>query len=269
LTREILRESAFWADAAQALPPTRLAKRPALTTTLRFFDGTRAAKAIGETIEQIRREARVPVGIDLGARHDVAIVIPLLAHLATCWAPKPPMRGSIRRHVDSRLRVIHGLAAVLKESFAPGGNSASLELWTVEDMSLGGLGVQVEASRNEPIRIGALVGMQPEGGENWLIGIVRRYVRTGQNRGSVGIETLSKTTRAVVADVVGLENEALLLDIPVVGETVRLILPPNTLEEGMVLVFALDGKTVRLHPLRTIETGGDFVVASFLVQSFS
>ena len=139
----------------------------------------------------------------------------------------------------------------------------------VDDVSLGGLGVQASISRPDWIRIGALIGMQPEGGENWLIGIVRRYVRTGANQGSVGVETISKTPRAVVANGGGLLSDALLLDLPVVGELARMALPADALEEDLALVFLLDDKNARLHPREKLMTGADFVVANFLVQSFN
>jgi hypothetical protein len=90
--------------------------------------------------------------------------------------------------------------------------------------------------------------VQPEGGDNWLLGVVRRYVRTGPNEDSVGIETISKAPRAVLADAGGLYTEALLLDVPEVGEYARMALPANALEDKVALVFTIDDKNARLHP---------------------
>ncbi|MCK9380054.1 MAG: hypothetical protein M0P95_03180 [Sulfuritalea sp.] len=269
LIRELRKENVYWVDAAKPLPPTRLAKVPEITPTLRFFDGTRALEAVGKTIEQIRSEGRVPPGINLGAQYDVRTVIPVLEHLALCWAPKPPMRSNVRRRIKSTLKVVNGLIAVHERLSGRSSGQEGVETWVVEDVSLGGFGAQVPVSRNDWICIGALVGMQPEGGENWLIGIVRRYVRTGPNKGSVGIETLSKTPRAVFADANGLWTEALLLDIPECGEYARMALAADALEEKVALAFAIDDKNARLHPRETIATGEDFVVANFFVQSFS
>lgn len=269
LIRELRKENVYWVDAAKPLPPTRLAKVPEITPTLRFFDGTRAVEAVGKTIEQIRGEGRVPPGINLGAQYDVGTVIPVLEHLAMCWAPKPPMRSNVRHRIHSALKVVNGLVAVHERLSGRSTGTEGVEEWVVDDVSLGGFGAHVTIARNDWIRIGAVVGMQPEGGENWLLGIVRRYVRTGPNQGSVGIETLSKTPRAVFADAGGLWTEALLLDIPEVGEYARMALPANALEEKVALVFATDDKNARLHPRETIETGADFVVANFFVQSFS
>ncbi|MCX7165808.1 MAG: hypothetical protein NTV11_05990 [Rhodocyclales bacterium] len=269
LIRELRPENVYWVDAAKPLPPTRLAKLPEVTPTLRFFNGTRAVDAVGKTIEQIRSEGRVPPGINLGAQYDVDTVIPVLDHLAMCWAPKPPMRSNARHRINSPLKVVNGLAAVHQRLSGRSSGTDGVETWVIDDVSLGGFGAQATISHPDWIRIGVLVGMQPEGGENWLIGIVRRYVRTGTNQGSVGIETLSKTPRAVFADAGGLQTEALLLDVPEVGEYARMALPANALEEKVALAFALDDKKARLHPRETLATGADFVVANFFVQSYS
>lgn len=269
LIREVRPENVYWVDAAKPLPPTRLAKLPEVTPTLRFFNGTRAVEAVAKTIEQIRGEGRVPPGINLGGQYDVGTVIPVLEHLALCWAPKPPMRSNARHRMSSQLKVVNGLASIHQRLSGRTSGPEGLETWVIDDVSLGGFGAQVSISRQDWIRIGALVGMQPEGGDNWLIGIVRRYVRSGPNQGSVGIETLSKTPRAVFADAGGLQTEALLLDIPEVGEYARMALAPNALEEKVALLFAMDEKNARLHPRETILTGAGFIVANFFVQSFS
>jgi len=269
LIRELRPENVYWVDVAKPLPPTRLAKVPEITPTLRFFNGTRAVEAVAKTIEQIRGEGRVPPGINLGAQYPVDTVIPVLEHLAMCWAPKPPMRSDARRRIHAPLRVVHGLASVHHRLSGRGNGTETVESWVIDDVSLGGLGAQATISNPDWIRIGGLIGVQPDGGENWLIGIVRRYVRTGQKQASVGIQTLSKTPRAVFADAGGLHTEALLLDVPEVGEYARMALPANALEDKVALVFSVNDKNARLHPRETLVTGPDFVIANFFVQSYS
>lgn len=269
LIRELRPENVYWVDVAKPLPPTRLAKVPEITPTLRFFNGTRAVAAVAKTIEQIRGEGRVPPGINLGGQYTVETVLPVLEHLALCWAPKPPMRSDVRRRINAPLRVVNGLAGVHHRLSGRGNGTDGVESWVIDDVSLGGLGAQATISNPDWIRIGGLIGVQPDGGENWLIGIVRRYVRTGQKQASVGIQTLSKKPRAVVADAGGLHTEALLLDVPEVGEYARMALPANALEDKVALLFSLDDKNVRLHPRETLITGPDFIIANFFVQSFS
>lgn len=269
LTAELRPDNVYWVDAAKPLPPTRLAKSPDATATLRFFNGARAVEAVAQTMEQIRTEGRVPPTINLGAQYEAAAVMPVLEHLALCWAPKPPMRGTARHRTHAALKVINGLAAVHRRLSGRAGADEAVETWVIDDVSLGGLGAQASIGANDWIRIGALVGMQPAGGDNWLVGVVRRYARSGPKQGSIGIETLSKTPRAVLADAGGLHTEALLFDMPEVGEYVRMAVPVSALEETVALTFILDGKNVRLHPRQSIESGPDFAVKNFFVQSFS
>lgn len=269
LIRELRPENVYWVDVAKPLPPTRLAKVPEITPTLRFFNGTRAVDAVKKTIEQIRGENRVPPGINLGAQYKIDAVIPVLEHLALCWAPKPPMRGDARHRINAPLRVVNGLATVHHRLSGRSNGTDGIESWVVDDVSIGGLGAQATISNPDWIRIGGLIGVQPDGGDNWLIGIVRRYVRTGQKQASVGIQTVSKTPRAVVADAGGIYTEALLLDVLEVGEYARMALPPNALEDKVALLFPVDDKNARLHPREILVTGPDFVIANFFVQSYS
>jgi hypothetical protein len=272
LIREVRPENVYWVDAVKPLPPTRLAKLPEVTATLRFFNGTRAVDAVHKTMEQIRADGRVPPGIHLGANYDVVAVMPVLEHLAMCWAPKPPMRSHSRHRVKSPLTVVHGLNDIhrsLSGRGSGGGTANGAETWLVDDVSQGGMGALVPNAGTDWIRIGVLIGLQPDGGDNWLLGVVRRYQRGGAGDGAVGIETLSKTPRAVMADAGGLQTEGILLDIPVVGEYARMVIRPEALEEKVALLFTLDGMGARLHPRETIETGGGFIVVNFFVQSFS
>lgn len=269
LIRDVKPENVYWVDAAKPLPPTRLAKLPELTPTLRFFHGTRAMAAANHVLEEIRGHGRIPPGINLGAQYALDSVVPVLEHLARSWSPKPPMRSNVRHRTSSSMQVVNGLAAMHQRLSGRSDGADGVETWVVDDVSLGGLGAQVTISGRDWIRIGALVGLQPEGGDNWLLGVVRRYVRTDAHKGSVGIETLSKAPRAVTADAGGLATEALLLDIPDVGGDVRMALPANAFEEDVALMFTLDDKTVRLHPREAIARDIDFVIANFFVQSFS
>ncbi len=269
LVREARPENVYWVDAAKPLPPTRLAKVPEITPTLRFFGCTRAVEAVGRTIEQLTKEGRVPPGLNLGAQYDVAAVIPVLRHFEMCWAKNPPIRSTARRRVNSELKVVNGLAGIHRRLAGQANGADVIETWLVEDVSLGGMGAQSTVARKDWIRIKALIAVQPEGGDNWLLGVVRRYARKEPTRGSVGIETLSRTPRAVLADSGGILTEALLIDVPEVGEYARMALPPNTVEENVALLFRDDGKNARLHPRETLMSDPDYVIVNFFVQSYS
>jgi hypothetical protein len=49
-------------------------------------------------------------------------------------------------------------------------------------------------------------------------------------------------------------TEALLLDVPEVGEYARMALPANALEDNVALLFSVDDKNARLHPREILVT---------------
>ena len=267
----------YWVDAAKPLPPTRLAKAPELSPTLRFLRPGTALEKIAEIRARIEQSGAVPADLQLGGQYAPDVVLSVLEHMSVNWQPKPPMRSHQRHQVKSRLSVIHGLTTIHdrlangKSFFADGPEE---EAWVAEDVSVGGMGAQVPLGVNEWIRIGALVGVQPEGGDNWLVGMVRRFNR-GDGRGSVGIQTIGKLPRAVVADSGGLKTDAILLDVPPLPErgatgthagTVDVVLASTAYEGGIAMNVELDGRSLLLKPLSLVESGPDFSVARFQVE---
>lgn len=270
----------YWVDAAKPLPPTRLARIPEMTPTLRFLRPAAALGKIAEIRSRIEQAGAVPADLQLGGQYPADTVLSVLDHLALNWQPKPPMRSHQRHQVKSRLSVIHGLATIFdrlahgKSVFA---DEAEEEAWIAEDVSVGGMGAQVPLGVNDWIRIGALVGVQPEGGDNWLIGMIRRFNR-GEGRGAVGIQTIGKAPRAVVADSSGLQTEVLLLDLPPLPQpgatqqlvaaavTVDVVLASLAYEAGVAMNIEVDRRALILRPLSLLERGPDFSIVRFQIE---
>ena len=268
-TAEVRPDNVYWVDAARPMPPARLARAPELSPTLRFFNSSPAVEAIEQLRLRIGRDGCVPADVNLGGQYPPERVLHVLDHLAMCWAPTPPMRKDARHRVKSRLTVVNGVSEIHYQ--LQGHNEfGESESWVVDDVSIGGMGAKVPLGTqgaSDWIRIGALVGLLPEGGSNWLAGIVRRFSRDSQSVGSVGIETLSKSPRAIVADAGGLQTEGVLLDAPQQGESVRVVLPAAAWEDGVSLLFSLDGARVRLFPETELEASADMVIGRYFVQT--
>jgi len=252
---EVLPENVYWVDADKPAPPSRLAVLPQIAPSLRFFHAGPALARLEAMLRQVERN-EVPAEVNLGAQYSARIIQPVLKHLVMYWAPKPPMRSHDRHRVKSRLNAVNGLAGVHARLTNQGSDVS--EAWVVDDVSLGGMGAQVPLGANDWVRIGALLGMQPEGGSNWLIGVIRRFSRESPAQGSVGIETLSKVPQAVTGDLGGMDCNAILLDTLHSGDTVRVILPSAAFEPAIPLVFAWQGRTARLDPIEQLESGVDF-----------
>ena len=258
-------ESVYWVDAAKPLPPTRLAVSPEITTTLRFFSTGQALDGLKEIKARIEASGQLPTDINFGGQYSAKVVLPVLEHLTLCWAPKPPLRSHARHRVMSRLAVVGGLKAIHQRLGSDGGADAT-EAWVVDDVSQGGVGARVSTVNNDWLRVGSVIAMQPEGGSNWLVGMVRRFARESGSLGSVGIETLSKAPRSATADSAGLQTEIVLLDPPQPGESARVLLDATAWEDVIPLVFVLDGQRWRLHPREVLETGADCAVGRYQVE---
>lgn len=261
-TAEVRPENVYWVDADKPAPPKRLAVLPQMSPSLRFFSAGAALARLEGMLRQVER-GEVPAEVNLGAQYSARIVLPVLKHLVMYWAPKPPMRSHDRHRVKSRLTAVNGLDAIHARLSNRGGEES--EAWVVDDVSLGGMGAQVPLTASDWVRIGALLGMQPEGGSNWLVGVVRRFSRETPTQGSVGIETLSKSPQAIAGDLGGMDCNAILLDTLHTGDTARVILPSAAFEPAIPLVFAWQGRSARLDPIEQLETGVDFDLGLYRV----
>lgn len=276
-------ENVYWVDAVKPLPPTRLAKAPEPTATLRFLRPGAALAPLEAIHERIKAGGSVPTDLQLGGQYEAELVLGVIEHLSLNWQTKPPMRSHQRHQVKSRLTVIHGFATIYDrlmhgKSFFEDGSQE--EAWVAEDVSVGGMGAQLTLGANDWICIGALVGVQPDGGDNWLVGVIRRFNR-GDGRGAVGIQTVGKAPRAVLAETNGLKTEALILDLTVLPEAIKrdaegvlsrivtldLLMESGHFEQDQRLEVHVDGRTLNLQPQAVIERGAEFTIARYQLDA--
>ena len=270
--------SVYWVDASRALPPMRMAKLPsALTPTLRFFSPGTAPKALDELIHAVER-GDVPAGLNLGGQYQPRTLLAVLRHLALYWAAQPPLREHARHNVKTRLAVLHGFDdsfTVFAGDVARIGKERAAESWVVENVSLGGFGAAIENLRGDWLKVGSLISMQPEGGENWVLGMVRRFSKESDNEANVGIQTLARqavsielrpraSTYSVGSSIPGIR----LAEDRAPGE-VRLVLPIASFDLRESLEYQGNGRRYLLTPIELLETGADFEIARYreLVES--
>lgn len=285
LTRDLVPGSAYWVEAGMPRPPSRLVTIPAKQPNQRFFKGDLAQAERDALIERIRAAGAIPAGLALGASYAVEDVLKVLEHLGMSWSAKPPVRSQVRRPVQAPLAVIHGFDEAMRTIAYAASEERTripdLELWSVSDVSLGGMAIHGTLGHNPWPCIGMLVTMKPDGNGNWLVGVVRRFSRNPEQAGdedsvlaadpnyaSLGIETLSRAPAAVIGDANGLRLDILVLDMPVVGECCRFLVPPNSMEPTIPVTFNLGGQAGRVMPQKVLEQGPDYVLVSGFVQSF-
>lgn len=266
----------YWVDLASPQPPLRLARMPAeATPTLRFFRPGAAHGEMQALLALLERGGDLPEEIMLGAQYPTKTLIPVLRHLCAYLAPIPPQRRHDRHRVKHRMSVLNGLVnAFVAFSGEFGGRPAGLQIesWVVENVSRGGFGASLNSIPGEWLKVGALLALQPEGGENWLLGCVRRYHRESATEARVGIETLARLIESVelrpkmassYAAVSGIPSLLLLEGNPP-GE-LRVVLPPYTFDPRESYEYQQDGQRVILEPLLVIEHTNDYELARYRI----
>lgn len=262
---------AYWIDLAAGNPPLRLARPPQHAPSLRFFAAGKAGEHLEELIQTIRSSNAVPSSVNLGGSYEPPAVLAVLQHLAMVWSPKPPERKFARHAVKSRLVVTHGFDGVLSAldpTRSLDFNQSRIENWIVENVSAGGFGALVPQIKGEWLKIGALIGLQPEGGENWLIGVVRRFNRDTSQRGTVGVQTFAKSAEAVQLRVEGGRSDTVIgiLLHPLAGSSAaeaQVLLPAGVMLPGQNLEMQAEGKHFLLLPLGDGEHGDDYELLRF------
>lgn len=270
-------DSVYWVDLAQSMAPRRLAKMPSRPrSSQRFFKPGQAHADMTALLDSLERGGAVPADMNLGAHYQSRVVIPVLRHLCTYLSPNPPLRRLARHRVKHRMSVVHGLESVaFAFADAPYGRPAALlsESWVVENVSRGGFGAQLQDIPGEWLRVGCLLAMQPEGGDNWLLGCVRRYHHESPTDTRIGIETLAHTAKVVdlaqkrqIGNPLPAFAVLLLPDGDKPGE-VRLVQPPGRFDPRAMFEYRLEGQTVLLEPLLVVEQTVDYELVRYRVVS--
>lgn len=268
-------DSVYWIDLAQMLPPQRLARMPAKAEkTQRFFRPAAAHAEMQALLIRLEHGDPLPAEINLGAQYPTKAVLPALRHLVTYLAPIPPQREHDRHRVAHRMSVLHGLVnAFVVFSGEFGGRPAGLQMedWAVENVSRGGFGSLLPNAGGDWLKVGALIAMQPDGGSNWLLGIVRRCLRENGQQTRVGIQTLARKVVSVDlrlrdGGVMGGMPGLLLGDGNAPGE-VRLILPAGSFSPQDTLECKLDGRRFLMEPVTLIEQTADYELARYRQQA--
>jgi hypothetical protein len=258
----------FWQDLAQGMTPSRVSRAPQPGPGIRYFGAGVALDEVNAAAESCMTSGKVPPELKLRDGHDPHMVLDVLRHLQLYWSPQAPERKTQRHPVKSRLSVSHGyegVTRVLGGSDSLDFDNQNAESWIVENVSAGGFGAVVPQVKGDWLRVGSLLALQPEGGNNWVLGIVRRVNKTDGQQARVGIETLSKTpalSRFAVSGARGMTEQGILLKGADASEA-RLVLKPGVFAPAQNLELALGQKQHVYIPQAVAERGEDYEIARF------
>lgn len=258
-------ELPYWTDLGQSMPPQRSARPPPPAPGLRWLGAGAALAEVRALADRIRAVDAVPLELGLGAGDMPEEVLDVLEHLAVSWSPQAPERKYQRHSVKSRLNVANGLKDVIDTLDAPSRPGA--ESWIIENVSAGGFGALVPKVTGDWLRVGALVALQPEGGSNWIVGLVRRVSRSATLEARVGIQTLSREPAVAHFALSGVRSAAaqgvLLKGNDPASNEVQIALRPGLFAPGQNLEASRGGRRLLYVPTGYGARGEDYEIGRF------
>ena len=258
---------AYWIDLATSQAPLRLARPPQHAPTLRFFAAGKALQDLESLTRTVKTTGNVPAQVNLGGNYPAEAVLDVLNHLALYWSPKPPERKHQRHRVKSRLNVTWGFDGVLAAlANSGGGEGSGTETWIVENVSAGGFGAGIPEIKGDWLKIGCLLGLQPEGGDNWVLGVIRRLQRDVSQKGSVGIQTIAKSAQRVelrLGDGAGSEVGILLGDAGEAPGEARVLLRAGVFVAGQNMEYGRGELICLLMPQGVVASGDEYDLVKF------
>ena len=150
---------------------------------------------------------------------------------------------------------------------ARAGKERMAESWVVENVSLGGFCAAIENLRKRLAEGRHVDQHAAGGGENWVLGIVRRFVKDDDTHATVGIQTLARQALSVrLCRGRHLRRASRRSRHPsaedkVPGE-VRMVLPIATFDVRETLEYVNGERRYLLTPIELLESCGDFEIAA-------
>jgi len=257
-------------DLRHAIPPMRLNGESTIHPGMRFIGVSEAPQQLDELIRNLEIYG-VPEEMNLNKAYGVEIVLEVARHLARCVNTQPPLRRNTRHKVNVNICVANGLSQ-LDELAGRSINSRceGSESWETENISANGFLCLLPSGHTSKVKIGELIGLQPEKVNRWGAGIVRRLSRDAQNNLLIGVEMLSNHLVGVLlrdhpdsGNEIG-EQRALYLNKPSdeSGEA-WLLMNPDTFSTNRSLHMLMEDRLYLLVPVELLSQGEDYDLARY------
>jgi len=264
-------DSLFCFDLERPSAPMRVKVGTTVHPSTRFIGMAAMRPKLAALIETLEKNI-VPEYLHLGGTYD-AEPVREAAQFLLDYLSEPPLRRNARRIIKVNLNIDNGFAKVIERTDV-GLNFSNEQplLWEVKDISASGFSTVLPAQKTNGLRIGSLLGMQPDGVPHWGVAVVRRLMRDSENQLHVGVEILANQITGVALAQNG-ENggepeegqPALWLQAKPdasLGEA-QLLMKADTFSANRSLHTQLDGKNYLLIPNGLQEKGLDYDLAKF------
>lgn len=278
LAMERSAETTHYIDLATQRPPARLSALVASSPNRRYFGIGHGKGEILSLLRVVKDRGLIPESVRLGELHSVPLVISTLEHLLRQLGPRPAARSQERKPSVVRLMVAHGYRQVRDTVHRHEANEPlrpiDIETWVATDESPSGYGANIRHLRGDWIKLGALVGVKPEQGRYWGIGVVRRLQRMSDNEHHVGIELLGRAALPIelkpIESAPGQPPESrrvlVLSARPDDQGEIDVALEAGTFSSRGRFVVQINARPYILVPSQLVEAGDDFDFARFKVR---
>lgn len=255
----------FVFDLVNPKSPVRVTDGGAMYPASARFVSTGAAPGHLDNVLKTLAKNLVPEELNFGAAYSAEVVADVVRHLAKFCQPTLPMRRHPRRKINVGVNVLNGFFKVLEKTKTglSVGDAAS-ECWNVEDMSATGMRCVLPPGNGIGVKIGTLIGLQPDQAEHWGVGVVRRLRRDEKNNLHIGVRILANKVMNVLVNEpesanFSAEHTALLLDrTDEQGSESWMLMKSDFFSVNRSPTMIIGEQRYLLMPLALVEKGEDF-----------
>lgn len=263
--------SLFSFDLNRPAAPVWVKAGSAAHPSMRFISMEAMQPKLAALIKTLEK-GTAPEDLNLGGLYDAELVREVAQYLLN-YLTVPPSRRSARRGIKVGLSVVNGFDRMIERTeLALNFGAEQPAHWDIEDISASGFRTVLPAQGADDIRIGNLLGVQPDGVPHWGAAVVRRLMRDEANQLHVGTEMLTNQIAGVALSQSGgggggFEDGQLALWLQAKpgdssGEA-RLLMKADTFSPHRSLQTQLEGRSYLLIPIGLQEKGNDYDLARF------
>lgn len=270
--------SLFCIDLERPAAPLRVKEEGTMYPASVRFVGVGGAPTLFEDMIKTLNKNLVPEELNLGVAYSAEAVSDVARRLSMCCQAPLPTRRNQRHKIKVSMNVASGFLRMVDYTAVDLYlDKEPCEMWEVEDISTTGLSCVMPAAHVHQIKIGALIGLQPEKVSHWGAGVVRRLSRDVHNNMHIGIEMLASKVHGVKLRInegveAGARHQALLLVKPDAKEGEGwLVMQPDSYSSSRSPTMLQDESEFLMMPLGLVEKGEDFDLARYrkMVQEHS
>lgn len=240
-------------DLALARPPVRILQDARTKPGMRYVSLSGMKTRI-ETLIRILEKDIVPEELQLGCAYTAEWVLEAARHVMS-HAVSPPQRAGKRRELRAELEAVFGCENLI---ICASGRETDVMQMMLENASPGGFYAALLGSRADSVRIGHVLGVKTASGLG--VSIVRRLSRDAGGQFHAGAEIL--TSRA---SLVALETGEEQLWLHVEDGIATLLMRADVFSMQRSLKVLFEGRNYLLMPVKLLESGLDYDLASFRV----